>query len=171
MFIPHSFKHILLSLSLASYALVAQSSERQVKRPRLAPKAREATASRASQSKQVPTLALEAGEATASRDNQSKQTPIIALSVNLIRTYKKINETYYEKKREKAAKTSLQDLQAGMLLQERYKLQKLLGEGVSSQVWLARDLKEPKDVAIKIFSPSWPVKSIKKEFDCLVKVQ
>ena len=94
-----------------------------------------------------------------------KSNPLIALTRDLKKTYTRINETYYKRKRLD------HPLHADLVFNGRYQLLESHGTGVSCQVWKAKDKKTGQDVAIKIFPKRWPRQHIEKEISCLRRLQ
>jgi len=106
------------------------------------------------------------------------ERPVIKLSVNLIDTYKRINEAYYERKREAAAAENAEKrneprgqgvhnhgwddehydyiLRNGEILEGRYRISERIGKGSFGQVVRAFDIETNKDVAIKIIKSRRP---------------
>lgn len=88
------------------------------------------------------------------------QAPLRKLSVNLIKTYKHINEVYYAKKRALAKQNALNGgyddenhdyiVRPGEVWFERYEIKQLLGKGSFGQVVEAVDRHDGAKVAIKI---------------------
>uniref|UniRef100_A0A7S3D492 Protein kinase domain-containing protein n=1 Tax=Palpitomonas bilix TaxID=652834 RepID=A0A7S3D492_9EUKA len=82
--------------------------------------------------------------------------PIHKLTVQLLKTYKHINEVYYSKKRGAVDQNPHDDangdfiVKPGIVFQGRYKIEKLLGKGSFGQVVRAFDSKENVAVAMKI---------------------
>lgn len=103
---------------------------------------------------------------------------MIKLSVNLIDTYKRINEAYYDRKREAVAAENAEKrneprgqgvhnhgwddehydyiLRSGEILEGRYRLSERIGKGSFGQVVRAFDIETNKDVAIKIIKSRRP---------------
>jgi hypothetical protein len=106
------------------------------------------------------------------------ERPVIKLSVNLIDTYKRINEAYYDRKREAVAAENAEKrneprgqgvhnhgwddehydyiLRSGEILEGRYRLSERIGKGSFGQVVRAFDIETNKDVAIKIIKSRRP---------------
>lgn len=94
------------------------------------------------------------------RSRAPDQMPLKKLSVNLIRTYKHINEVYYAKKRAQAKEGMLNGgyddenhdyiVRPGEVWFDRYEIKHLLGKGSFGQVVEAVDRKDGSRVAIKI---------------------
>lgn len=106
------------------------------------------------------------------------QAPLRKLSVDLIRTYKHINEVYYAKKKRRAQQSQGEDsshkkekklyndgfdddnhdyiIQQGEKFLDRYEIDSLIGKGSFGQVVKAFDLEEQCHVAIKIIKNKKP---------------
>ena len=94
------------------------------------------------------------------------EAPVRKLSVNLIKTYKHINEVYYKKKREAKKKNLYNDghddenydykIIVGEVIQDRYRVMEKIGKGSFGQVVRAFDIKENCEVAIKIIKSKRP---------------
>lgn len=97
---------------------------------------------------------------SAARSRATDQMPLKKLSVNLIKTYKHINEVYYAKKRAQAKEGMLNGgyddenhdyiVRPGEVWFDRYEIKHLLGKGSFGQVVEAVDRKDSSRVAIKI---------------------
>ena len=111
----------------------------------------------------------------------SVERPIVKLSLNLIDTYKRINEAYYENQRQRAEEEPPRNdetrqeprgqgvhnhgwddenydyiLINGEMIQGRYRIQERIGRGSFGQVVRAFDTETQKDVAIKIIKSRRP---------------
>lgn len=117
-------------------------------------------------------------QAVPSRDPLER--PVVKLSVNLIDTYKRINEAYYANRKQATEETPQTDgtrneprgqgvhnhgwddehydyiLNRGEMVQGRYRLQERIGKGSFGQVVRAFDTETKKDVAIKIIKSRRP---------------
>lgn len=84
------------------------------------------------------------------------KAPLIKLSIDLIKTYKNINEIYYKAKRAKTNNNGFDDdrndyiIRPGEVWNERYEIKGTLGKGSFGQVVEAYDREEQLMVAIKI---------------------
>lgn len=110
--------------------------------------------------------AVNVSPTTSFRD--SAAAPLRKLSIDLIKTYKHINELYYAKKRKKVNEPGGHNVErrlynngyddenydyiirAGEKLSDRYEIHSLIGKGSFGQVCKAYDLQEKEFVAIKI---------------------
>jgi hypothetical protein len=123
-------------------------------------------------------LATQTSHAQRSGARGLTDRPVIKLSVNLIDTYKRINDAYYERKREAAAveRADRQNeprgqgvhnhgwddehydyiIRSGEVIGERYKLSERIGKGSFGQVVRAFDITTKKEVAIKIIKSRRP---------------
>jgi dual specificity tyrosine-phosphorylation-regulated kinase 1 len=137
-----------------------------------------AASSDASQQPQSSAVPMEVDDKAPPIPNQARtDAPVMKLSVNLIRTYKHINEVYYAaKKKRQAARDDEHGtvkrerrqvypwddenhdyiVQRGELVMCRYELQNVIGKGSFGQVVRAYDKLEKKTVAIKIIKNKPP---------------
>eukprot|EP00047_Mylnosiga_fluctuans_P002550 m.224960 g.224960 ORF g.224960 m.224960 type:complete len:492 (+) comp11181_c0_seq1:397-1872(+) len=112
----------------------------------------------------APTLTLPGAAGSSSTDapkfRDPSSVPLKKLSVNLIKTYKHINEVYYAKKKALAKQNALNSgyddenhdyiVKPGEVWFERYEIKVLLGKGSFGQVVEAIDRHDFSRVAIKI---------------------
>lgn len=112
------------------------------------------------------------------------QAPLRKLTVNLIKTYKHINEVYYEAKRKRQATTKgvyndgYDDenydykIQANETLNGRYVVKQRIGKGSFGQVVRAYDKERHEEVAIKIIKSKRPFfRQAKTEIELLSELK